>query len=219
MVLEYPIMTMLEIQKVRIVTNCHPGERVSKEEFGPRLATEFDRRGYRVELISMLDTYEEDGQLVPWYKVFARSGGFERRIREERVLISQEPDTLTILCHDWDRLLNREYDIYLDRKSGLESLYGFGPVILSELAAPLDETSDPEKLRIAEESSSWIGLRAGYLRFESRLDDPGVQERLKPSFINFVADQVEEMVEEGIPWQILSREGKIVGYLFPNLSG
>ena len=193
-------------QKIRVITNCHPGERVGKK-VGERIAVEFRQRGHQVEIVPMPDIYEKDGKPVLWYESFAEPGGLARRTIEERALISLDEGTMTVLSHDCE--VPSPSDAYLER------LDGFERVVLVEVSASLHETSDHDRLAAAEHSLNIFHgtsplpdtVRAEYIRLESDADDPEVQPRLQPSFISQIADSVEMMARgEGDAFLYLTRK-------------
>lgn len=191
-------MSELEIQKVRTIINCHPGEIVGKE-FAERLREEFCRQGYEVELVSMPDAWEENGMPVTWYESLAMPGGLKRRMEQEEALISREPGTLTILCHDWGGLTRYGFDAFIEKQPS------FGDtVVLVEVAAPLRVTSDPNRLETASGVQS--PLVSNYIKFESDREDSEVRKRLETPFVRQVSDAVKKILTEDTPLEYLLRE-------------
>lgn len=167
---------MAEIKRVRVILNCHPGEKAAKRYGEDVLVPALQERGYSVATIPMPSAWEVDGRMLKYWEAFSYPGELEKRTAEERRIALGDSEALTLTVHDGP-LADRTYGFVQKQPE----------MVAIEIGARYHSVVDPERSEARTRASCCIDPRnICYVTEESdpessimrELGDPGLKEQV-----------------------------------------
>lgn len=177
------------MERIRIVTNCHPNEMVAKR-VGELTANALLQRGRQVELVEMAEFMVVDKEPLPWYQAFSFPGMATKRLIMEETLASSQ-EVLAVSFHD-----SRPADIGMKPGEGIMwGIVGNFRLMLVELIAPYRWVYSWDRVEIVARAikNGVLAKDIFYIYNLSDLDNQHSQPNFDPKFINNIARLIEDV--------------------------